>query len=348
MPYWGEGLGVSRVIMPALNELSPHLPPRLAAALKGVDAAVWRSVEEIRLRTGRPVILGLSSGEAWVARAGGVCSAGEEPLIFTPEDAALTLDLATRGSVYALQEQLTSGYLTLPGGHRLGLAGRAVVDAGQLRGLRHPSSFCLRLAREVHGAADRVLPYLVEQPAGKVASTLLVSPPRCGKTTVLRDTIRQLSDGVPPLGLGPQRVALIDERSELAGCWQGAPTRDIGMRTDVLDACPKAMGMILALRSLSPDIIATDEIGRAEDVTAIEEAANCGVTVLATAHGWDLADLRARPTTAQLLARGDFARLVFLNRVPVPGSLAAVLDGRTLQPMRSPATRAAAAGGVAG
>lgn len=333
-------------VVPALLELSPYLPPRVGAALSQVSPTVWSQVEEVRMRVGRPVMLGLSGGEAWLARAGGICTHGDDPLVFTPEDATLTLDLATRGSVYALQEQLSSGYLTLPGGHRLGMAGRAVVDAGQLRGLRHPGSFCLRLAREVHGAADRVLPFLIQGPACKISSTLLVSPPRCGKTTVLRDAVRQLSDGATRLGLPPQRVALIDERSELAGCWQGIPTRDVGLRTDVLDACPKALGMILALRSMSPDILATDEIGRAEDVAAIEEAANCGVAVIATAHGWDLADLRARPTTAELLTRGDFARLVFLNRIPVPGSVAGVLDGRTMEPIGPSLSRAA--GGLAG
>ncbi|MDP2871719.1 MAG: stage III sporulation protein AA [Bacillota bacterium] len=332
-------------IVPALPELGPYLPPRVAAALSQVEATVWSGVEEIRMRVGRPVMLGLARGEAWLARSGGICADGDAPLVFTPDDAALTLDLATRGSVYALQEQLSSGYLTLPGGHRLGMAGRAVVDGGQLRGLRHPGSFCLRLAREVKGAADRVLPFLTEGPDCRISSTLLVSPPRCGKTTVLRDAVRQLSDGIPRLRVPPQRVALIDERSELAGCWQGIPTRDVGLRTDVLDACPKALGMILALRSMSPDILATDEIGRAEDVAAIEEAANCGVAVIATAHGWDLADLRARPTTAELLARGDFARLVFLNRVPVPGSVAGVLDGRTMEPIGLPVRRAA--GGTA-
>lgn len=332
---------MSRIISPALSELSPYLPPRLVAALAAVESSVWTGVEEIRLRAGRPVILGVACGEAWVARAGGICHGDQEPFVLSAEEATLTLDLAARGSVYALQEQLAAGYLTLQGGHRLGIAGRAVVDAGQLTGLRHPSSFCLRLAREVYGAADRVLPYLVEGPGGRIASALLVSPPRCGKTTVLRDAVRQLSNGSPLLGIAPQSVALVDERSELAGCFGGVPTRDVGLRTDVLDSCPKASGMVLALRSLSPDILATDEIGRAEDVAAIEEAANCGVAVLATAHAWDLADLRRRPTMSELLSRGDFARLVFLSRVPVPGSVASVLDGRTMQPAKACLSRIA-------
>jgi stage III sporulation protein AA len=336
---------LARIVTPALAELSPYLPPRLSAALSEIDPRVWARVEEIRLRAGRPVILGLADGEAWVASAGGVCAGdvfagsvrtGEsrEPFVLSAQEAELTLELATRGSVYAMQEQLAAGYLTLQGGHRLGIAGKAVVDSGQLRGLRHPNSFCLRLARDVYGAADAVLPYLLEGTGQRIASTLFVSPPRCGKTTVLRDAARQLSNGSPRHGIPPQRVTVVDERSELAGCWGSLPTRDVGLRTDVLDSCPKAAGMVLALRSLSPDVLATDEIGRGEDVAAIEEAANCGVAVLATAHAWDLADLRRRPTMSDLLARGDFTRLVFLCRKPAPGAVAAVLDGRTLQPAK--------------
>lgn len=328
---------MTRLIVPAQAEIAPFLPPRIAAALCAVSPACWRRVEEIRLRTGRPVILGLDTGEAYLGPGeGGLAPDPQHALLLTPDEARQTMDLAAQGSVYALQEQLSAGYLTLPGGHRLGLCGRAVVDFGQLRGMRHVGSFCLRLAREVRGAASAVLPWMLDGrgPAGRhVLNTLFVSPPRCGKTTVLRDAVRQLSCGVAELDLPPQRVSLVDERSEVAGSWQGVPCRDVGPRTDVLDSCPKALGMVLMLRSAAPDVIATDEIGREDDVDAIEEAANCGVAVLATAHAWDLDDLSARPTTARLVRRSDFQRLVFLGRSNGPGTVETILDGRSLRPL---------------
>jgi stage III sporulation protein AA len=328
------------IITPAQSEIRSYLPPRLGDALDGLSSEHWTDVEEIRLRTRRPVVVCLASGEAFLARAGGTTADPDFACLFSEEDARLTIDLATRGSVYAVQEQLASGYLTLPGGHRLGLAGRAVVQDGQLRGIRHVASYCLRLAREVRGAADPVLPWIVDRRAGRVLNTLLVSPPRCGKTTVLRDAIRQLSGGAPGTGIRPCQVSLVDERSEVAGSWQGVPARDVGPRTDVLDACPKAAGMVTMLRSMAPDVIATDEIGREEDVAAIEEAANAGVAVLATAHAWNLSDLQGRPTTGRLLSRGAFARLVFLGRSRGPGTLESVLDGGTLRPLHGTALAA--------
>jgi len=324
------------VISPSVDEIRSYLPPKLGTALADLPAREWGDVEEIRLRVRQPVRLCTPAGEKLLARSGGVAQDPRDALVFDEDDARLTIDLATRGSVYALQEQLASGYLTLPGGHRLGLAGRAVVEGGRLCGVRHISSYCLRLAREVRGAAGPVLPWLVDGPAGRVVNSLLVSPPRCGKTTVLRDAVRQLSGGVKALGIGGFQVGLVDERSEVAGSWQGIPARDVGPRTDVLDACPKAAGMVTLLRAMAPDVLATDEIGREEDVHAIEEAANAGVAVLATAHAWSLEDLRARPTTGRLLARGDFTRLVFLGRSKGPGTLEAVLDGRTLRAVSAP------------
>ncbi len=318
------------IVVPPPAELVPFLPPPIGKAIAAMQRDIWQSVEEIRLRAGRPVLMVSHLKQAFLDPDGNPTATAGAALQFSARDAALLMDLATESSAYALQEQLASGYLTLPGGHRLGIAGRAVIDRDRLSGLRNVSYFCLRLAREVHGAADRILPAVIDRPSSRVLSTLLVSPPRCGKTTVLRDAIRQLSSGAGGLGLPPLQVALVDERSEVAGSRNGMPTRDVGPCTDVMDACPKALGMFVMLRAMSPDVLATDEIGRPDDVAAIEEAARSGVAVLATAHAWGVEDLVSRPATLRLLAGGHFRRVAFLDRSHGPGTLARVCDAQEI------------------
>lgn len=327
------------VVVPPPAELAPFLPRAVACGLLSLPAAEWAAIEEIRMRAGQPVLVLSHLSQAYLGRAGNLTAARADAVVFSSSDAAQLMDLATESSAYALQEQLASGYLTLPGGHRLGIAGRAVQDGGRLIGIRDVGYFCLRLAREVRGAADRLLPAIIDRAAARVCSTLLVSPPRCGKTTVLRDAVRQLSAGLPRLGLPPQQIALVDERSEVAGSRNGVPTRDVGPCTDVMDACPKALGMFTMLRAMSPDVLATDEIGRPEDVGAIEEAARGGVAVLATAHAWGLDDLASRPATARLLAGGHFRRLAFLDRSSGPGTISRVCDGADAAAMCLPRGR---------
>jgi stage III sporulation protein AA len=199
-----------------------------------------------------------------------------------------------------------------------------VTEGGRIRTLKPVASLNIRIAREVPGAADALLPQLVR--GGRFLSTLLISPPQAGKTTMLRDLVRQLSTGVPRLRLPGLKVGLVDERSEVAGCYLGVPQRDVGPRTDVLDGCPKAEGLMLLIRSLSPQVVAADEVGRPEDAQALMEALHAGVAVLATAHGSCLADVRRRPAMAELLRAGAFERAVLLGRSRGPGTVEAVTD----------------------
>ena len=207
-------------------------------------------------------------------------------------------------SVYARAEELRGGYVTLPGGCRAGLCGRIVTENGRIHHMQDIASINLRLARQVPGAADAAMPYLLEE--GRPLSTLFFSTPGCGKTTMLRDVARQLAQG------GFQ-VGIVDERSELAACVEGVPQLDVGPATDVLDACPKAEGMILMLRVFSPQVLITDEIGRASDADAIEEAARCGCAVIASAHAGNLEELMRRSTTGTLLRQQAFVRYIQLG-----------------------------------
>jgi stage III sporulation protein AA len=246
--------------------------------------------------------------------------------VVSAEDTRRTLSLVSQGSVYALEEEFRQGFVTLPGGHRVGLVGRALLEGGRVRTITHVAGLNFRLSREVRGVARPLVERVVPS-SGRPLSTLIVSPPGCGKTTALRDLVRLLSDGVPEIGLRGFRVGLVDERSEVAACYEGVPQRDVGLRTDVLDACPKADGVVLLLRAMSPEIIAADEVGRPEDVRALGEAACAGAAVIATAHGSSLDDLAGRPMLGEMVRSGLFQVYVILSRRRGPGTVEAVLSG---------------------
>ncbi|MDI6709686.1 MAG: stage III sporulation protein AA [Thermoanaerobacterales bacterium] len=310
------------------DDVSSFFPPRLRSILLGLSLDVWGRVEEIRLRLGRPLALNLGEGEVFVDARGRAVDARAACAV-SADDLQRTVQLVTGASLYAVEDELRQGFVTVAGGHRVGFAGRVILDGRKVRTIKHLAALNFRISREVRGAADAVMPLLID--GSTVRHTLIISPPRSGKTTLLRDAVRQLSDGIPALGFPGVTVGLVDERSEVAGCFRGVPQRDVGMRTDVLDACPKAEGMMMLLRALSPQVIATDEIGRREDVGALEEVLNAGVSILATAHAASVDELRRRPVFRDLLALGIIERFIVLGRARGPGTVEAVIEGRALR-----------------
>ena len=279
-------------------------------------------LEEIRLKPEQPILCRFRDREFFLGESGELLDALlENSRIFSAEEMRKTVLLLAESSFYALAEELRRGYITLPGGHRAGLTGRAVLEGGHVRTLKDISGINLRLARYVKDVARPLLPLLLSE-NGHPLPTLILSPPRAGKTTLLRDLARLLSDGVDVL---PCRVGMVDERSELAAMRMGVPQLPVGLRTDVMDGCPKAEGMLLLLRSMSPDVLITDEIGRPEDAYALAEAMHAGVTVIASAHGKDEAEIRLRPVLEELLRQGAFRRLVVLSRALGPGTIERVL-----------------------
>ncbi|RYL92370.1 stage III sporulation protein AA [Sporolactobacillus sp. THM7-4] len=263
------------------------------------------NLEEIRCRTGRPLEL-IVSGKVWKGFE-------EEMPIFHPDQARDMLQKISRYSLYALEEELRRGYVTIRGGHRIGLAGRVITENGHVLRLRDVTFFNIRLAKQKVGAALPLVPYLFKK--GRWLSSLIVGAPQTGKTTLIRDLARLVSEGMPDRFIQAQKTGIVDERSEIAGCVDGVPQNRLGSRTDVLDGCPKAEGMMMMIRSMSPDVLIVDEIGRKEDTEALFEALNAGVAVIATAHGFTLEQLSQRPTLRPLLESRLFERYIILSRL---------------------------------
>ncbi len=265
-----------------LHNTSPLLScmsERIQELLRHVDLT---ALEEVRLRKGRPLLLDFGIQQQFITPGGRLCQQEGAGYVVTEADLERSLILACGGSVYACQEQLRHGYVTVNGGNRIGVVGSAVLENGEIRSLKEISGMNYRFARQVYGASDKVIDSVLH--GGKLHSTLIVSPPGCGKTTLLRDLVRQIS------ARGYKSV-IIDERSELAAMAGGICGYDVGVRTDVLDACPKAAGMMMAVRSMSPQAIVTDEIGSGKDIEAIRSALRCGVCVIASIHAHSAAAL---------------------------------------------------------
>ncbi|MHB1125366.1 MAG: stage III sporulation protein AA [Bacillota bacterium] len=309
------------------EEILPFLPQPVRGMIHRLSSSAIDKLEEIRLREDQPLLLRVGEQHYFLSEQGGLLTVLHDSYHISHQDIQRTLQLISEGSLYALEEEFRNGYLTLRGGHRVGFVGRAVLDKGRVKTLKHISSLNFRIARQVKGCADRVLPFLYKPAGGGIYHTLIVSPPQCGKTTLLRDLVRQLSNGVAFLGMSGVNVGLVDERSEIAGCFRGRPQNDVGVRTDVLDGCPKAEGMLMLIRSMSPRVVATDEIGRQEDTAALEEMLHAGITVISTVHGASLEELSRRPALRYILENRFFERIVFLGRSMGPGTVEYIVDG---------------------
>lgn len=303
------------------DNLLKVLPKSMRLPMQRLSRASFDKLQEIRLRVGSPILLKIS-GEEWGLNDEGLCSV-DRSFVLSSEEITDVLRCMSDFSLYALEDEMRQGFITLEGGHRVGLVGKAVLEQSHIKTLKYISGMNIRIAHEVIGCSQKVMPYILSR--DKVYHTLIISPPGCGKTTLLRDIIRYLSEGF--CGYGPYTVGVVDERSEIAACYQGVPQNDVGSRTDVLDACPKVEGMRMLLRSMAPDVIAVDEIGRVDDCMALEEILNAGVSLLCTVHGKNIEECLRRPALRELIEKGLFERMIVLSHRQGPCTIETIRDG---------------------
>ena len=280
------------------------LPGRLKRLALALPDKQKERTEEFRLRVMHPMT-GLTSEGALNAAPNAIDS------LVTAEDLEQMLGAVTEYSRYACIETLRQGFLPLRGGFRLGVCGSAVVREGEVSNLKEISSLSLRIVCEEVGLGSGIAPQLFDE-SGQFLSTLILSPPGGGKTTLLRDLIRSLSLGDSEHRA--LRVAVIDERGEIAVCCKARPQMELGNHTDVLSLCPKATGIMMVLRGMNPQLIAVDEITAAEDIRAMCLAANCGVGLLASIHAASVEELTQKPIFEELLRAKVFRRCVSIRK----------------------------------
>lgn len=266
-------------------------------------------LQEIRLRIRQPVFIRYAGKEYVLSENGSLTNQTQPGYRVCENDIRETLSYISGYSLYAFNEELKQGFFTVAGGHRIGIAGKAVAENGQLTGIRYISFINIRIAHQIPGCADEIMPYIIN--GNEVQNTLIISPPGAGKTTILRDMIRQVSDGTGRMS--GKNVGVVDERSEIAGCWQGVPQNDVGMRTDVLDCCTKADGMMMLLRSMTPQVIAVDEIGNRADEAALACVFHSGCRLFATIHGTSVQEIRKKRLLEEIFDAHMFDRFVVLQ-----------------------------------
>ncbi|MBB6216617.1 stage III sporulation protein AA [Anaerosolibacter carboniphilus] len=310
------------------KEILDALPVHLRQLIQGLPSALWDSMEEIRLRTNQPLLVQSLNRDIFIYVNGETGTETSKAYVTSKADLEKTFQLVTDYSVYALEEDIKKGFITIRGGHRVGISGHTVMNGPAIKTIKDISGLNIRISRQKIGISDAYMEYITTSP-NNFKNTLIISPPQCGKTTLLRDMIRNLSNGMIRKGFQGFKVGVVDERSEICGSYQGIPQNDVGIRTDILDACPKAEGIMMLIRSMSPQIIATDEIGKIEDVIAIEEALNAGVKVLTTVHGHSLEEVCRRPNLKPLMEQNIFERIIILSNHPRVGTVQSILDGRT-------------------
>ncbi len=266
-------------------------------------------LQEIRFRVRQPVCVLLKNQEFFLSKEGNLIKEEARAVCYDEKELEALFSHICQYSIYAFSDEIRQGYLTIQGGHRIGISGQVILEnRNEIRNIKYIRYLNIRVAHEIKGVSDCVLPYLYHN--GEIQNTLIVSPPGCGKTTMLRDLVRNCSSG-NSYGVG-KNVGLVDERSEIAGSFLGIPQNDVGMRTDVMDACPKQEGMMMLIRSMSPDILAVDELGSQGDIAAMKQAIRCGCKMLATIHGFSLEEIEQKKYMKEVMEEQLFERYLVL------------------------------------
>lgn len=258
-------------------------------------------LEEIRIRVQRPIILKFNDSEKIIKYT------------VTTEEVLSCLQMICENSIYTYQNQISEGFITIKGGHRVGITGSCVIDEGKVININYIYSLNFRVAKQVLGSSNKLLNYVINAEENNVYNTLIIAPPGAGKTTVLRDLIRQIASGIKEIKFKAINVGVVDERGEIAALYKGIPQNDIGVKTDVIENVHKSIGMRMLIRSMAPRVIVADEIGNKDDIEAIHYAVCSGCKGIFTAHGSTLEDILLNPVLKNLMNAHIFEKLIFLD-----------------------------------
>ena len=287
--------------MEELKSILQYFPNNIKETiLQAISISLGEFVEEIRIRQSRPITLKI----------------GQEVMVLehviTKEEINEIFERICENSIYSYKKEICEGFITIKGGHRVGITGTAVIDE-KIKNINYISSLNFRIAREKKGSSKEIIKHVINQNENTIFNTLIISPPGGGKTTVLRDILRNLSNGIKELNFSPKVVGLVDERGEIAATYKGEPQKDVGIMTDVMSNFPKSIGMKMLIRSMSPQIIACDEIGGIEDIQAIKVAICSGVKGIFTAHGRNLEELIQYPELNHLITENIIEKVIQLS-----------------------------------
>lgn len=282
------------------SEILSYFPNYIKEKFRNVSEKDWENAKEIRIRNGKPIIITGFNKEIKIDH------------IASSEDILRLVENFSENSLYKVQNEINEGFITIKGGHRIGISGTGVIENGKIKNIKYISSLNIRIAREVVGCSNSLLDALCKESSENIDNTIIISPPGCGKTTILRDLIRNLSNGYK--NLNPRVIGVVDERNEISATYLGQAQNDLGIRTDVMSSCQKTIGMRLMIRSMGIDIVATDEIGTNEDVDSVGQAIVSGVNLLVTSHGNSLEDIPLR-----LREKKVFKNVILLAKSEKPG-----------------------------
>ncbi len=312
---------MSKISDEVINSLSTNLREKI----KNISSNDL-SIEEIRLRAQKPLIINSNNKDYFYnSRLNKLDLNMDNPYIVTKDDIEQTFQIMCKYSIHSFIDDIKKGFITLRGGHRVGLVGKTIIEDGQVKNIKHISSLNIRVSREVLGCSDKILNHIIRG-NNQINNTLIISPPQCGKTTLIRDIVRNISNGNEKFGFSGTKVALIDERNEISGSYLGIPQMNVGIRTDVIETCPKDIGIMMLLRSMSPNVIVTDEIGSLEEIKALYTALNGGVSLITTVHGDSIEDIKNRKELSNLLDSELFKKVIILSAKKGPGTVEKIYD----------------------